>query len=207
MLCKLQSMKPASACYPLRGKLGLARKVQKSFEKDPFLAGLYPWSACLGMITICQESSCRQKYIVLWNAINQILLVKREGECSSERILWEKQFENLKEGRRIVALKKEERMDYRHLLWVERFPIWRREFIRLSKASLAHWINISCAPITYHSLSSLVKKSQLKKNSTVCSDFNSASHSLKSSLVSSLGLGIMSIVSGAKESFWVLREF
>lgn len=87
MLCKLQSMKPASAFYPLRGKLGLARKVQKSFEKDPFLAGLYPRPACLGMITICQESSCRQKYIVLWNAINQILLVKREGECSSERIL------------------------------------------------------------------------------------------------------------------------
>lgn len=50
------------------------------------------------MVIICQESSCRQKYIVLWNAVNQILLLKREGECSSERILQKKVVLELERG-------------------------------------------------------------------------------------------------------------
>lgn len=85
MLCKLQTMKHQLVI--LRGKLDLEKKVEQSSQRSFLCSVVALLQEFQEMITICQEFSCRQNYIDLRNAINQILLLKREGECSLERIL------------------------------------------------------------------------------------------------------------------------
>lgn len=82
-------------------------------------------------------SPAQQNCAVLQNAISETLLLKREGECGSEKILRrsepisevERGEENCKSGRKLWL---------QAVPWVERSPAWNRKFLRLPKSWLTH---------------------------------------------------------------------